>query len=74
MLTFEMALALLKDGKCVQRTGWRSMLQYIKIQKPDSFSKMTQPYIYIVTHDGSLVPWVASQTDILSNDWVEKKE
>lgn len=30
---------------------------------------MTQPYIYMTTEQGDLVPWVASQTDILATDW-----
>lgn len=29
------------------------------------------PYIMMRTADGSFVPWLASQTDILSEDWVE---
>lgn len=29
------------------------------------------PYIAMKTVDGSLVPWLASQTDILANDWHE---
>jgi hypothetical protein len=32
---------------------------------------MTLPYIYMRTSHGDLVPWVASQTDILARDWVE---
>jgi hypothetical protein len=28
------------------------------------------PYIMMKTADGSFVPWLASQTDILSNDWL----
>jgi len=30
-----------------------------------------RPYLMMRTVDGSFVPWVASQTDILANDWVE---
>jgi hypothetical protein len=28
------------------------------------------PYIMMKTADGSFVPWVASQTDVLAEDWV----
>jgi hypothetical protein len=28
------------------------------------------PYIMMRTADGSFVPWLASQTDILANDWL----
>jgi len=31
---------------------------------------MTLPYIYITTVQGDLVPWLASQTDLLAADWV----
>jgi hypothetical protein len=31
---------------------------------------MTLPYIYMRTADGQNVPWLASQTDMLSEDWV----
>lgn len=27
------------------------------------------PYLLMKTADGSIVPWLASQTDILANDW-----
>lgn len=30
---------------------------------------MTLPYIYMRTVQGDLVPWLASQTDLLANDW-----
>jgi Protein of unknown function (DUF2829) len=28
-----------------------------------------QPYIAMYTTDGTLVPWLCSQTDILAEDW-----
>jgi hypothetical protein len=30
---------------------------------------MTLPDIYMSTAQGDLVPWLASQTDVLSTDW-----
>jgi len=32
---------------------------------------MTLPYIYMFTADQQLVPWLASQTDVLAEDWLE---
>ena len=29
-----------------------------------------RPYLEMLTADGSLVPWLASQTDLLAEDWV----
>jgi len=42
---------------------------WLNLQIPDAHSKMTLPYIYMRTAEGHLVPWIASQTDILANDW-----
>jgi hypothetical protein len=44
---------------------------WIALQVPDANSKMGLPYIYMSTVDGKLVPWLASQTDILAEDWRE---
>lgn len=70
-MNFGEALELLRDGKCVSRTGWNGMNQCLTLQVPDANSKMTLPYIYIVTVTDDQVPWVASQTDLLSRDWYE---
>lgn len=56
-------------GKRVSRTNWNGPGQYLELQVPDDRSKMTLPYIYIRTVQGDLVPWLASQTDILAIDW-----
>lgn len=77
-LSFSEALEELKCGEKVAREGWNGKGIYIKLQKPDEHSKMTLPYIYIVTNGlktdnpkapKGVVPWLASQTDLLSNDW-----
>ena len=74
-LIFSEALMLLKDGKQLFRRGWNGKGQYIALQVPDTHSKMTLPYIYICTVHGDMVPWLASQTDLLAEDWeaVEKE-
>lgn len=51
------------------RKGWNGKSQWIELQEPDEHSKMTLPYIFIRTVQGSLVPWLASQTDMLGEDW-----
>ncbi len=67
---FGWALRKLREGCRVTRTGWNGPDQYLELQVPDQNSKMTLPYIYIRTVQGDLVPWLASQTDLLSeNDW-----
>ncbi len=66
---FSDALLLLKSGHRVAREGWNGKGMWIQAQYPDAHSKMTLPYIYMKTVQGDLVPWLASQTDILSSDW-----
>ena len=72
------AIDVLHTGGRVERTGWNGKGIWLALQVPDEHSKMTLPYIYIeypVGHsacrEGCRVPWHASQTDILANDWVE---
>ena len=67
---FGVAVALLKDGRRVARTGWNGKNMWLELQRPDAHSKMTLPYVYMRTAQGDLVPWLASQTDVLSEDWV----
>ncbi len=66
---FGEALGFLSDGHRVSRISWNGPGQWIKMQAPDVNSKMTLPYLYIKTVQGDLVPWLASQSDILSADW-----
>jgi hypothetical protein len=63
------AIEHLRQGKTVTRAGWNGADQRLRLQIPDEHSKMTLPYIYIRTAQGDLVPWLASQTDILATDW-----
>lgn len=66
---FGWALKAMHSGVQVQRDGWNGKGMWIEIQHPNEHSKMTRPYIYMKTADGQLVPWVASQSDLLATDW-----
>jgi hypothetical protein len=68
-MNFGQAIECLKDSALVFRAGWNGKGQWLALQAPDKRSKMSRPYIYIRTVDGDLVPWVASQSDILAEDW-----
>ncbi len=82
-ISFSEALENLKNGIAVSRSGWNRSRMFLRIQKPDRGSKMTEDYIYLVITESDQcsinnfrprdtskrVPWLASQTDILSNDW-----
>lgn len=66
---FSQALLLIKNGNRVARTGWNGQGMFLELQTPDENSKMKKPYIYMSPVDGELVPWVASHSDLLSDDW-----
>lgn len=68
--TFGWALQMLRGGKKVAREGWNGKGMWLALQVPDEHSKMSLPYIYMRTAGGQLVPWLASQTDMLGEDWV----
>ena len=77
-MTFGLAIEALTLGKKVARSGWNGKGIFIELQKPDENSKMSHPYIFIDTTGlqtdnpdapKSRVPWLASQTDMLSEDW-----
>jgi len=76
---FGWALQQLKDGRKVQRAGWNGKGIFIQLQRPTKDGKMTSPYIYMDTTGlktnnpnapKGLVPWLASQTDMLAEDWM----
>jgi hypothetical protein len=76
---FGWGLMELRKGNKIQRKGWNGRGIFIQLQIPDKQSKMTSPYIYIDTTGlqtdnpdapKSLVPWLASQTDMLAEDWI----
>lgn len=78
-LSFGLAIEAMRKGLKVARKGWNGRGIFISLQVPDKNSKMTSPYIYIDTTGlynanphapKGLVPWLASQTDMLADDWV----
>lgn len=77
-MNFGQALMMLKEGKKVARRGWNGKGIYIKIHLSTADEECTQPYIVIVTNNlvtdnldapKGIVPWLASQTDMLAEDW-----
>jgi len=76
-MDFADALKQLKNGEttAIKRSVWNGSGFLVKLQRPDSNSEMSLPYLYIEypldaknTTD-SRCPWLASQTDILADDW-----
>ncbi|KKN77210.1 hypothetical protein LCGC14_0361880 [marine sediment metagenome] len=76
-MTFGLALEAVKKGLKVARAGWNGKGIFIYI--PAEIGEMTNPYIAINTTglqtDNAaapkcVVPWLASQTDMLAEDWM----
>ena len=74
-MTFGLALECLKKGMHVCRAGWNGKGMWLELQSPDEHSKMTLPYVFLnypadaQNTPGARVPWLASQTDMLAEDW-----
>ena len=68
MYDFGTAIDFLREGIAMRRLYW-NWDHKIELQNPDKNSKMTEPYIYITTEDGNILPWIASHSDILKIDW-----
>ena len=86
LLTFSQALELIKDGKRVSRSGWNGKNMFLFLVPGSTFKVNREPLLTILgegtdvdyhahidmrTADGTIIPWLASQTDLLSDDWVE---
>lgn len=67
-MSFSEALDCLKNNQKITRTGWNGKGMYIYLNKENSV--ITDPFISMKTAQNTIVPWVASQTDLLSNDWI----
>lgn len=74
-MNFSQALEQIKVGQRVARLGWngKSMFLFL-IQswtytdgKQDNYPNL--PFIAMKTADNKVVPWLASQTDVLAEDW-----
>lgn len=77
-MNFGEALEAIKEGKKVARKGWNGNGIFIKLHPIRAEEECTQPYIVIdstglqsdnVAAKRGIVPWLASQTDLLANDW-----
>lgn len=82
-LGFGDALFYLKHGKKVCREGWNGKGMFIYHVPENSYPAQTEAaksafgdmvpygaYLAMKTAQDNVVPWLASQTDILSEDWM----
>lgn len=67
-MNFGKALESLKADGPVSRVGWYGK-HYLTLHLPGREEPSTHPYIVIHTENGEVVPWLASQSDMLAEDW-----
>lgn len=79
-MNFSKALDLLKDGARVARSGWNGKGMWVYLVDGTEYSihcwsategENNMPFIAMKTADIKVVPWLASQTDLLAEDWVK---
>ena len=83
-MNFGEALERLKAGERVCRVGWNGKGMFVFLVPGSTFAVNRPPLLGIYpegtvinylphidmrTVDGTVVPWLASQTDVLAEDW-----
>ena len=77
-LTFGEALEHLKKGARVARSGWNGKGMWLNLINSNAYDVGSKsmhgatkllPFIAMKTVGDELVPWLASQTDVLAEDW-----
>ena len=83
-MNFGEALAAIKAGKRVARAGWNGKGMFLFLVPGSTFTVNREPLLSIMgegtqvqyhahidmkTAQGYVVPWLASQSDLLSEDW-----
>lgn len=83
-LSFSKALVHLEEGDLIQREGWNGKGMFLFLVPGSTFMVNRAPlntiypegtvikyhaHIDMRTATGEIVPWIASQTDILAKDW-----
>ncbi len=83
-MTFSKALELIKLGEKVSREGWNGKGMFVFLVPGSTFKVNRAPllgiypegteityhsHIDMKTADDQIVPWLASQTDMLAEDW-----
>lgn len=83
-MTFSEALAAIKNGARAAREGWNGTGMFIFLVSGSTFEVNREPLLSILgagrivnyqphidmhTAQGTIVPWLASQSDLLAGDW-----
>ena len=85
-MDFSKALLEIKAGKKLARSGWNGVGQFVFLVPGSRFTVNRPPllgiypegteidycpHIDIRNAQGQIVPWLASQGDLMATDWVE---
>ncbi len=86
-LDFADVIRGIKGGKKYSRKNWNGKGQFIYFVPASSYAAQTEvakaefgdmvpytAYLAIKTVDAYVAPWVASQTDLLAEDWFEVED
>ena len=83
-MNFGQAIELLKRGHYVQREGWNGKGMYLLLIEgvhvepaiskvfvdiPKDMTVAVEDAVYMKNAQGSFIPWLASQADMLAEDW-----
>ncbi|BAQ16927.1 DUF2829 domain-containing protein [Methyloceanibacter caenitepidi] len=83
-MDFSDALAAVKRGHRIARKGWNGKGMYVFLVPGSVFKVNREPLLSMLgegtqvtyhahlvmrTADGTIVPWLASQSDLLDEDW-----
>jgi hypothetical protein len=83
-MNFGQALKALKNGQKVERSGWNGKGMFLFLVPGSTFKVSRaplleiyaegteisyQPHIDMKTAQDTVVPWLASQSDVLAEDW-----
>jgi hypothetical protein len=69
-MNFGNAIEYLKMGDRLARNGWNGKGMFLFLVPGTQNGPVAcRPHISMSTVDGDTVPWTASQTDVLAEDW-----
>lgn len=84
-MNFSVALVALRQGNKIARDGWNGKGMFLflvpgsqfKVNRPpllgiypEGTTINYRPHIDMRTANGEIVPWIASQSDLLEDDWM----
>jgi hypothetical protein len=70
-MKFGEAIEAVKNGELIARAGWNGKGMWLVYQERriDDLGRVILPHLLMKTVQGEYVPWLASQTDVLAEDW-----